>query len=289
MPQTLVLSDIHGNHPALTAVLADAYRRYRPDEVWCLGDMVGYGPFPLLVWQALKAQPIPDGGWLAGNHEMGLLGSARGPIMRDGFTITNYRLPAWNVLQMQKKVLDGREEVLAHLRSLPVMSSPRPGVYLTHGAFIEDARLSVHLQTEQPPPPDEITARFLKAAKEYPDLVRLPDKDSPARIFAFGHTHKPGLWRWGSGRKNKEWTRLDHTRTYHFDDLEKNPLAFNPGSAGFPRNENRCPSYVLIDWEAHRISLRYVKYDVELTRAAMRESPYKELLAEPGFLVDPVC
>ncbi len=38
-----VLSDIHGNLPALEAVLA-ALKPY--DAVWQLGDVVGYGPQP---------------------------------------------------------------------------------------------------------------------------------------------------------------------------------------------------------------------------------------------------
>jgi len=40
-----VLGDIHGNLPALEAVLRNARQR-RADAVWCLGDLVGYGPFP---------------------------------------------------------------------------------------------------------------------------------------------------------------------------------------------------------------------------------------------------
>ena len=40
-----VISDIHGNWHALEAVLADVEREH-VDEVWCLGDIVGYGPQP---------------------------------------------------------------------------------------------------------------------------------------------------------------------------------------------------------------------------------------------------
>lgn len=40
-----VLGDVHGNLPALEAVLRDAKQR-RAVSVWCLGDLVGYGPFP---------------------------------------------------------------------------------------------------------------------------------------------------------------------------------------------------------------------------------------------------
>jgi predicted phosphodiesterase len=40
-----VFSDIHGNLPALDAVLADIDAQ-RPDAIWYAGDFVGYGPWP---------------------------------------------------------------------------------------------------------------------------------------------------------------------------------------------------------------------------------------------------
>ena len=40
-----VISDIHGNLHALEAALA-VIEDERPDAVWCLGDLVGYGPRP---------------------------------------------------------------------------------------------------------------------------------------------------------------------------------------------------------------------------------------------------
>ena len=41
--KVLVLSDIHANYDALKAVLEDAGSF---DAVWCLGDVIGYGPEP---------------------------------------------------------------------------------------------------------------------------------------------------------------------------------------------------------------------------------------------------
>lgn len=40
-----IISDIHGNLPALDEVLADLATR-RVEAIYCLGDLVGYGPFP---------------------------------------------------------------------------------------------------------------------------------------------------------------------------------------------------------------------------------------------------
>ena len=52
-----VLGDIHGNLPALEAVLAHA-RGQGVDAIWNIGDFVGYGAFPEGVEQYLCQNPI---------------------------------------------------------------------------------------------------------------------------------------------------------------------------------------------------------------------------------------
>jgi len=60
----LILSDIHANLEALSAVLADAAGRY--DRILCLGDLAGYGadPNPVCEWSREKATAI-----VRGNHD----------------------------------------------------------------------------------------------------------------------------------------------------------------------------------------------------------------------------
>jgi predicted phosphodiesterase len=66
-----VISDVHANLHALEAVLA-AIDRERPDAVWCLGDVVGYGPQPSRSCELVAAHA--DIG-LVGNHDLGVIGS----------------------------------------------------------------------------------------------------------------------------------------------------------------------------------------------------------------------
>jgi predicted phosphodiesterase len=66
-----VISDIHGNLHALDAVLADVARE-RVDEVWCLGDVVGYGPRPNECCDAVRARAAIS---LCGNHDLAVLGA----------------------------------------------------------------------------------------------------------------------------------------------------------------------------------------------------------------------
>jgi predicted phosphodiesterase len=65
----LVLSDIHANLTALEAVIADAGEF---DAVWCLGDIVGYGPDPEECLAAVRA--LPGLVCVLGNHDAAMIG-----------------------------------------------------------------------------------------------------------------------------------------------------------------------------------------------------------------------
>ncbi|MEW5988742.1 MAG: metallophosphoesterase family protein [Chloroflexota bacterium] len=297
--KTLILSDIHANHAALKAVLDDAYCHFEPDEVWYLGDMAGYGPQPLSVWRDLRREPIPAGGWLAGNHDWGLVGklvlSALFPYL-DGVNggslkISHFRQEAEEVLRWHRLILQDNEELMGHLAGRPVMSRPRPGIYLAHGSFEDNARLAVTRYLRLPVQPvATLVDKFRQAATREPAAVHdlVAGDESPARLFAFGHTHVAGLWRWQAGRS--EWQPLPLDQTYPLGDLTCQPLCLNPGSVGFPRDGSGCPGYVVIDWDdSQTLVFRRVHYNVEVTRRLMDEKPYSDLLQEVGFLLDSRC
>lgn len=64
----LVISDIHANLTAFQAVLADAKDQW--DVIWCLGDIVGYGPDPNECVELLRQQEHLS---LSGNHDWAVL------------------------------------------------------------------------------------------------------------------------------------------------------------------------------------------------------------------------
>ena len=66
-----VVSDIHSNLHALEAVLA-AIEEANPDELWCLGDLVGYGPQPNECCAAIAQRADVC---LAGNHDLAVRGT----------------------------------------------------------------------------------------------------------------------------------------------------------------------------------------------------------------------
>ena len=61
-------SDIHGNRHALEAVLEDIDRQ-RPDRIYCLGDLVGYGAYPNEVIEMIRQRVIPT---VMGNYDDGV-------------------------------------------------------------------------------------------------------------------------------------------------------------------------------------------------------------------------
>lgn len=66
-------SDVHGNLPALEAVLADT-AQYRPDMIFCLGDLMGYAPWSNQVGNKVGWRGIPT---LAGDCDEGRAGQRK--------------------------------------------------------------------------------------------------------------------------------------------------------------------------------------------------------------------
>ena len=71
MRSLVAISDIHSNLEALQAVLKDAETEGSFDEVWCLGDTVGYGPDPKGCIETLRQHGCAS---VSGNHDLVAVG-----------------------------------------------------------------------------------------------------------------------------------------------------------------------------------------------------------------------
>lgn len=121
-----VLGDVHGNLPALEAVLEDA-RSKGVEEVWNLGDFVGYGPFPDEVVTLLKQTASVN---IPGNYDRKAIASLlwdeskkMNPLKKLAFQWAGSHLSPEN----QEYLSDLPEQVLllaAGLRILLVHGSP---------------------------------------------------------------------------------------------------------------------------------------------------------------------
>lgn len=105
MTRIAIISDVHGNFPALEAVLADISRE-GAERIYCLGDSVGYFCMVNEVLCTLRERHIPS---ILGNHDDAL-------AFRDG-QITRSRT-ATAILQRQLQLI--ADDNLEYLRRLPV-------------------------------------------------------------------------------------------------------------------------------------------------------------------------
>lgn len=69
MAQITIFGDIHGNLPAFEAVFADMDKRGLTDNLYCLGDLVGYGVFPNEIIEMVRSRNIPV---IMGNYDQGV-------------------------------------------------------------------------------------------------------------------------------------------------------------------------------------------------------------------------
>jgi predicted phosphodiesterase len=113
-----VISDVHANWHALESVLA-AVEEERPDELWCLGDLVGYGPRPNPCCAAVAERADLC---LAGNHDLGVLGE----LDLLDFSVEAQESARWT----QGVLADGARD---YLRSLNP-TARREGVELFHAS-----------------------------------------------------------------------------------------------------------------------------------------------------------
>ncbi|HZR92084.1 MAG TPA: metallophosphoesterase family protein [Gaiellaceae bacterium] len=157
-----VISDIHGNLHALEASLA-AIRRERPDEIWCLGDLVGYGARPNECCLTVEEQA---GVCLAGNHDLGV----RGDVDLDSFSPDAAAAARWT-----RQVLGGGARAfLARLSPLGEAS----GVQLFHGS-----------------PRDPVWEYVLTE-----EAARAALEETTASIVLVGHSHVPLALQLDDGR-----------------------------------------------------------------------------------------
>src|SRR5215216_811539 len=101
-----VISDIHSNLPALQAVLADV-GGHDPDQVWCLGDIVGYGAQPDDCTELVSDEVEVC---LAGNHDLVVTGE----IDIRYFAMSAGAAARWTV----KHIRNGTREYLGRLAPL---------------------------------------------------------------------------------------------------------------------------------------------------------------------------
>jgi diadenosine tetraphosphatase ApaH/serine/threonine PP2A family protein phosphatase len=230
-----IISDLHSNIEALTEVMKDI-RANRCDQIYCLGDVVGYGPNPAEVVEACYATKI----CLLGNHDEGVLRSAY------GFSPAALRAIEWTREELRPRRLFATaraKKIWSFLRSLPIV-------------YKVDNVLFVHASPRDPVLEYVLRADCLDPFGKASDKVA----DIFTRIewlcFA-GHTHDPGV----VTEDGQFYTPqdLDHRTTFERDKR----YIVNVGSVGQPRDGDTRACYAIFDGETVRF--RRVEYDYKTT------------------------
>jgi predicted phosphodiesterase len=110
-----IVSDIHGNRQAFEAVL-DEIELSDCDEMWCLGDLVGYGADPVACVELARRHAAVC---LAGNHDLGV----RGTLPLEEFSRGAALAAKWTRATIPP-------EILSYLQTLkPLSVDERVGLY----------------------------------------------------------------------------------------------------------------------------------------------------------------
>jgi len=241
-----VLSDIHGNLEALTAVL-DVLATEKIDRYLCLGDTVGYGADPVACLSKLEKLGAVS---VAGNHEWGVIGK----LETRWFNEAARAAIAWTRDQLGFTELDA-------LRRLPLTTVEGPCT-LAHAMLKQPERFE-----------------YLVEAGQAMDSLR-----ASGTLFCLaGHTHQSVLIEYDRAAKQlgRMLNRSEELAEVSFeDDAQRWRYLLNPGSVGQPRDGDPRASCAIIDLKVKRLSVRRVAYDHEAAARKIREAGL------PGFLAD---
>ena len=247
--RVLILSDIHANFVALETVIADAAGRY--DTIWCLGDVVGYGPAPNECVDFVQSEAALC---VIGNHDWAVLG-------RPGLDIAHFNPLARAAVEWtQTELSEKSHRFLDSLPAEPLEPEGAGSILITHASPREP--VSEYVQT-----PETALENFAHFE---------------TKMCLVGHTHKPAIFHWQlrkiysrRGRRNGIPVTVDFLRPYEAQRVrleltELQRLILNPGSVGQPRDNDPRAAYALLDLEALTWEQRRVAYPVDLTQSQMR-------------------
>lgn len=237
-----IISDIHGNLPALKTVLEDIKKR-NIKEIYCLGDLVDFAPWTNEVIQLIRELDIPC---IMGNHDERIAFDHEIiPIAKHSNEETYARNTAINCT---KYVIT--EENKHYLSQLPAEFR----LTFEYGG-IEKIVLLVHASTNS-------NDEYIYEVHDQ-DLVRQMLDDNNADVLIMGHTHK-------------SYIKPIHKTGY----LDK--LAINAGSVGRSREGEPLASYLILTTDNEGIHPEIIKlnYPIEETVEAIRKSKIPDFYAD---------
>ncbi len=245
-----VISDIHGNLAAFEQVLEDIQRR-GIEEIYCLGDIIGYGPDPRACIELAKRFPVN----LLGNHEEAVLFGAIGFNPKAKIAIDWTR----EQLSLKSEPQERNRELWNFIGGLAKQHKEGSFLYV-HGSPRDPTREYIFKQDYQD-------------RKKMDEIFSSP-ADMHWQVCFAGHTHYPGIFSQGHPYAFLEPQDIGYEFPYA---ARKMRILVNVGSVGQPRDGDWRASYVIVDEEC----IRFVRLDYDVQRTVLRFKGYPEL---PDYL-----
>ncbi len=241
-----VISDIHANLVALERVLK-AMDALGTEALWCLGDVVGYGPQPQACVDLLRERADVC---LAGNHDLAVVGA----IPLDRFNPVARTAALW---QREHLTAEG----MAWLASL-TPKAQISGITLAHGS---------------PRHPDWEYVDSHEAA-----LANFDAFDTP--LCLIGHSHLALGWRMSVTSNNIVVEEVMELPGLPVPLNVEDKWLLNPGSVGQPRDHDPRASFAVLDTKAWRWTWHRVEYDIQAVEEEIIAAGLPEVLGRRLYL-----
>lgn len=227
-----VITDIHSNRPALEAVL-EAIEDADVAEIWCLGDVVGYGAEPDRCSEIAEDRCDVC---LVGNHDLAVLGE----LDVSAFSSAAAAAVTWT----QDNAQESTNEFLAKLKPAGV----RAEVGLFHAS------------------PRDPVWEYVLSIEQATDCLEL----QPQRVALIGHSHVALFFSGPDGGNGdvRGVQALDGATL----DLGEGRWLINPGSVGQPRDGDPRAAWLELDTDEWTAQYHRVEYEIDEAAKAIEEA-----------------
>jgi len=223
-----IVSDIHANLQAWEAVVADMLS-LQIDHIICVGDIVGYGPDPAPITEAIRKHASV---MVLGNHDAAACGRMDTSLFNDNAR----EAIEWTADQLS-------EDDLQYLKQLPEKARPDgAGFLVVHAEVVEPMDFGYIL--------DEEAAKVNFAACN-------------DRIIFIGHSHRAGVFMQSPTGE----VSIHDPNDFCCD--PQNRYIINPGSVGDPRSTSIVASYAIYDDTTRDVYFRRIEFDIEAFKVSI--------------------
>lgn len=236
-----IISDIHGNLEALNAVLEELQGT---DEIFCLGDLVGYGTNPNECVDIIRKHCSKV---VAGNHDL----AAAGLLSTQYWTCDAIAAIEWT-----KSVLT--PDNTKYLKNLPTVIEYKDMTF-------------VHGSPRNTLSTDTTTGEYIRTVADAAPCFKV----MRSKMCFIGHSHCPQAF-YEDNTGNIQEYDIKNTPKIQVDSNKR--YIINVGSVGQPRDGNPEASFGVFEMDA--MTINRVKYDIEKVQAKMAKSDFPKKLIQ---------